>query len=65
MNLLVSRIAAAGFGLASMALLGADACWAGNPVPTPLVGVTGPAGIVIAGIAYGGYLLFRRFRTRD
>jgi hypothetical protein len=39
--------------------------WAGAPIPAPLVGVTGPAGIVAAGLAYGGYLLFRRLRNRE
>jgi len=31
-------------------------------VPAPLVGVTGPVGIVAAGVAYGGYLLYKRYR---
>jgi hypothetical protein len=31
-------------------------------VPAPLVGVTGPVGIVAAGVAYAGYLLYKRYR---
>ena len=32
--------------------------------PAPLIGVTGPYGLLAAGAAYGGYLLFKRFRHR-
>ncbi len=32
-------------------------------VPAPMVGVTGPVGIVVAVAAYGGYLLYRRYRS--
>ena len=38
---------------------------AGIGAPAPLIGVTGPVGIVAAGVAYGGYLLFRRYRNRN
>jgi len=38
---------------------------AGMPIPAPLIGVTGPVGLVVAGTAYGGYLLFKRFSNRD
>ena len=64
MTLVNSRIVAMGGGLASVLFLGAGPAWAGLPAPAPLVGVTGPIGIVAAGIAYGGYLLFRRYRNR-
>ena len=50
-------------GLSAL-LLSAAPCWAGFPVPAPLVGVTGPFGLLAAGAAYGGYLLFKRFRDR-
>ena len=30
--------------------------------PAPLIGVTGPYGLLAAGAVYGGYLLFKRFR---
>jgi hypothetical protein len=50
--------------LISALLLSAGPGWAGFPVPAPLVGVTGLYGIAAAGIAYGGYLLFRRYRNR-
>lgn len=36
--------------------------WAGMPAPAPLVGVTGPVGLLAAAIAYGGYLLYKRRR---
>jgi hypothetical protein len=29
--------------------------------PAPLIGVTGPYGLLAAGAVYGGYLLFKRF----
>jgi hypothetical protein len=47
---------------ASVLLLGAGPSLAGIGAPAPLVGVTGPVGIVAAGVAYGGYLLYKRFR---
>lgn len=50
--------------LISALLLSAGPGWAGMPVPAPLVGVTGPYGVAAAGIACGGYLLFRRYRNR-
>ena len=34
------------------------------PAPAPLVGVTGPIGIVAAAIGYGSYLLVKRYRSR-
>ena len=58
------RILTAGAGLASLIVLGSGPSSAGAPVPAPLVGVTGPVGIVAAGVAYGGYLLFKRYRNR-
>jgi len=61
--ILVSFRIAAGTGLASVLLLVAGPVWAGCVgAPAPLVGVSGPYGIVAAGVAYGGYLLFRRYR---
>jgi hypothetical protein len=61
-----SRIVAIGAGLASVLLLGVGPSWAGAcAVPAPLIGVTGPYGIVAAGVAYGGYYLFRRYRNRS
>jgi hypothetical protein len=59
-----SRILAMGGVLISALLVSAGPGWAGMPVPAPLVGVTGPYGIVAAGIAYGGYLLYRRYSNR-
>jgi hypothetical protein len=63
MILVGSRIVAAGAGLAAVLLLGAEPSLAGIGAPAPLVGVTGPVGIVAAGVAYGGYWLFRRYRS--
>ena len=64
MTLCNSRIVTVGSGLASVLLLGTVPVWAGLPVPAPLAGVTGPVGIIAAGVAYGGYWLFRRYRDR-
>jgi len=52
-------------GLAGLAALmvSAGPSWAGLPIPAPLIGVTGPAGLVAAGVVYGGYLLFKRFKN--
>jgi hypothetical protein len=33
-------------------------------VPAPLVGVTGPVGIVAAGVGCVGYLLYKRYSDR-
>jgi len=38
---------------------------AGAPVPAPLVGVTGPFGLLAIGAAYGGYLVYQRFQNRS
>ena len=48
--------------LVGMVFAGVGPALAGAPVPAPLVGVTGPFGIVAAGVAYGGYLLYKRYR---
>jgi hypothetical protein len=64
MNGTYSRIFTLGATLASVLLLCTGPSWAGMPVPVPLVGVTGPVGIAAAGIAYGGYLLAKRYRNR-
>ena len=57
----------AGYGVAgiSILILTVGPSLAGMPVPAPLIGVTGPVGLVVAGTAYSGYLLFKRFRNRD
>ena len=64
-NAVVSFAGCAGaLGLA--VLVGSDApAWAGIVGPAPLVGVTGPVGLLAAGVAYGGYLLYRRYRRQD
>jgi len=65
MTLIGLRIVAVVAGSAAVLLLGAGPSLAGIGGPAPLVGVTGPVGIVAAGVAYGGYLLFRRYRNRS
>ena len=57
------RACGIGFSGLSILALGAGPSWAGVPLPAPLVGVTGPFGLLAAGAAYGGYLLFKRFRN--
>ncbi len=57
---------AAGACLTVYALLGANFAFAGYVAPAPLFGaIGGPVGIVAAGAALGGYLLFKRLRDRD
>jgi hypothetical protein len=46
-------------------LIGASSAMAGVGAPAPLVGVTGPFGLLAAGAAYGGYLVYRRFQNRS
>lgn len=39
----------------------AGAAYAGGaPVPAPLAGAFGPAGIVVAGVAYAGYWYYKK-----
>ncbi len=54
---------ACGLGVALL-VVSAGPGWAGLPVPAPLVGVTGPFGLLAAGAAYGGYLLYKRYQNR-
>jgi hypothetical protein len=65
MRLMSSRTMAVAAYSGAVFLLGSVPAWAGLPVPAPLAGVTGPIGIMVAGVAYGGYLLFRRYRNRS
>ena len=37
---------------------------AGAAIPAPLAGAFGPAGLVVAGVAYGGIRLARHLRNR-
>jgi hypothetical protein len=62
MTFVGSRIVALAAGAASVLLLTSGPSLAGIGGPAPLVGVTGPFGMVAAGVAVGGYLLFKRFR---
>jgi hypothetical protein len=55
-------LGSAGIG---MVLLSVTPSLAGVCVaPAPLIGVTGPYGIVAAGVGYGGYLLCKRMKKR-
>jgi hypothetical protein len=62
----VSFARACCLGLSGLAVLvtSVGPSWAGMPVPAPLVGVTGPFGLLAAGAAYGSYLLYKRFQNR-
>jgi len=60
-----SRFAGVGVAGLPILILTVGPSLAGTPIPAPLIGVTGPIGLVVAGVAYGGYLLFKRFRNRD
>jgi hypothetical protein len=45
--------------------ISAEPSWAGFfGTPAPLIGVTGPYGLLAAGIAYGVYHLFTRLKNR-
>jgi hypothetical protein len=63
-NAVVSFAGCAGvLGLA--VLVGSDApAWAGA-APAPLAGAAGPVGLLVAAAAYGGYLLYKRYRRHD
>jgi hypothetical protein len=50
-------------GLAAL-IMSVGPSWAGAGGPAPLVGVTGPFGLLAAGAAYGGYLLYKRLNNR-
>ena len=56
-----SKIAAVVAASLAAVFAGVGPALAGG-VPAPLVGVTGPVGIVAAGVTYGGYLLYKRYR---
>jgi hypothetical protein len=61
----MNRLVAAGLlGFAAF-LAGVSSAMAGVGVPAPLIGVTGPFGLVAIGAAYGGYLIYRRFQIRS
>ncbi len=69
MNDVVKRLCERGGAcLAAYAILGTNLSCAipfPVPAPAPVVGaVGGPIGLAAAGLAYGGYLLFKRRRDR-
>jgi len=59
-----SRACCLGLSGTAALIVSVGPVWAGVPVPAPLVGVTGPVGLLAAGVAYGGYLVFKRFQNR-
>jgi hypothetical protein len=62
----ISRACYVGLSSVSALIISVGPSWAGKvPVPAPLAGVTGPVGLLAAGAAYGGYLLYKRFRNRS
>jgi hypothetical protein len=65
MNSKFLRSTAAGLSGLSALIISMGPVWAGTPTPAPLLGATGPVGLLAAGIAYGGYLLVKRLRNRD
>lgn len=60
-----SRACGVGFPALAALIISVGPSWAGVGVPTPLIGLTGPYGLLAAGAAYGGYLLFKRLKNRD
>jgi hypothetical protein len=59
-----SRACYVGLSGLAVLILSVGPGWAGFPVPAPLIGVTGPYGLLAAGVGYGGYLLFKRINHR-
>ena len=60
-----SRACGVGFPVLAALITGVGPSWAGMVGgPAPLIGVTGPYGLLAAGVAYGGYLLFKRLKNR-
>jgi len=59
-----SRACGVGFPVLAALITGVGPSWAGIPSPAPLVGVTGPFGLLAAGVACCGYLLFKRLKNR-
>ena len=52
-----------GFSVLAVLVMSAAPSWAGIcGSPAPLIGITGPYGLLAAGTFYGGYLLYKRFR---
>jgi hypothetical protein len=60
----LSRACGVGFPVLAALIISVGPGWAGCAVPTPLIGVTGPYGLLAAGAAYGGYLLFKQLKNR-
>lgn len=57
---------ALGLSLSGAFLLAVSAgpTWGSVAVPAPLLGATGPFGLLAAGVGFGGYLLYKRYRKR-
>jgi hypothetical protein len=56
-------VAATGVALVALSVTPSFAGTMG--VPAPLIGITGPYGVLAAGVAYGGFLLFNRLKSRS
>jgi hypothetical protein len=50
---------------AALLVMSVGPTWAGQVgVPAPLLGATGPFGLLAAGAGFGGYLLYKRYWKR-
>jgi hypothetical protein len=58
------RACGVGFSVLAVVVMSAGPSWAGAGGPAPLIGVTGPFGLLAAGAAYGGYLIYKRLKNR-
>lgn len=59
-----SYLCCVGFPVFAALILAIGPSWAGVGAPTPLIGLTGPYGLLAAGAAWGGYLLYKRLKNR-
>ena len=60
----LERVCGAGSAAIGVLLVTATSSFAGVPAPAPLIGLTGPYGILAAGAAFGGFLLYKKLRNR-
>ena len=49
---------------AALLVMSVGQTWAGTPAPAPLLGATGPFGLLAAGAGFGGYMLYKRYWKR-
>jgi hypothetical protein len=63
-NKRLERVCGAGSAAIGVLLVTATSSFAGVPAPAPLIGLTGPYGILAAGAAFGGFLLYKKLKNR-